>query len=387
MSRLRVSGLVRPQVDSVSVVARPRTQPHSRLSANPSVPARASNPGPTARSFVPFLTRQGRDSVHSLSEPRNGSRLSLAGPTQRPSFMRHSIVEERRAARQARDRPWAPQRSTSPTESRLSTRTSKPTIPDSKRPTARTGYVRAKPEAPAKGGRKAKSGKTVRFAEETSNVSFGCRRTVTPVTRWIEKAKHVHVPLRLRKRVQAPSTAQVDKKSQSLPARQPRSALRRKPVRNVHFGEDSVESVTRWIDPLVDVHPEPAGTRGRQLQGWSVTPLPKPDKHGLTEKYTSYWGSRPYVKLRTHSKTSCDHGLDCIIALLAYLQLCFYVWFWFRSGLVWFSLVWMGLWVDVLVDVILLLFVGVALDDFINDLLDAPLPSDAADFLREGDAG
>ncbi|KAL5341640.1 hypothetical protein BJX70DRAFT_395703 [Aspergillus crustosus] len=415
MSRLRTFGSVRTQVDPVSVsLARPRTQLHSRLHQS-RVPVRA-NPGPTARSFVPSLPRQTKDSVRSLPEPRQGSRPTAtrsyepslprqpkiivrsfneprqgsrltatvsyepslprqpkvivrslpefrpattrsASPTQRPSFLRHSIVEERRAAREARSRPWTTQRSSSSTQSSLSSRTTHTTIPDSKKPTARSGYVRAKPEASARGVRKTKPVKSVRFAEETTvvsvtrwitppktvtfgettvippapwehkssakTVSFGCRKAVVPVTRWIDRVKHVFTPLRRRKRsLQALSSAQVDETGMSSDVftPRPRRGLRGKPVRNVHFGEVTEISVDRWIVPCVDVHPEPTDIKGRRLQGWSVTPLSKPDKHGLMERYTTSWKSHSYVMLPKHSKTPCDHGNNCSYNLLAQIQ-------------------------------------------------------------------
>ncbi|KAL3476586.1 hypothetical protein BJX99DRAFT_258335 [Aspergillus californicus] len=356
MSRLRIPGLARPQVDLVSVAARPRTQLHSRLSFRPRVPA-CANPSPTARSFVPSLTSQVKDSVRSLPEPRQGSRLTSrsSSPTERPSFLRHSIVEERRAAREARPRPWDPKRSTSPTLSRLSrlpTRNPQPTIPEPKRSIARSRYVRAKPEASARGGRKTNPGKSVRFEEEVTvvpvtrwindpvkrvqfgdatvippapwvnntapkSVSFGCRKTVVPVTRWIDQEKHVSVPSPYRKRPsQAPTTAQVAKPvRRRITSREPT-----KPAKSVHFGEDSVASVSRWIIPRLDVHPEPAAIQGRRIQGWSVTPLSKPDKDGLEVRYTTSWKSSSYVMLPKHSSKPCDHGIDCSYNHLAQIQ-------------------------------------------------------------------
>ncbi|KAL4778906.1 hypothetical protein BJX76DRAFT_362274 [Aspergillus varians] len=343
MSRLRTSGSVR-QMDPHSVIARVKAQPVSRLSFQPRATTRA-NPGPTARSFVSSLP--GRDGVCSFDESRKGSRLPIRSlsPTQVPSFTfrRHSIVEERRAARQARPRPWISERSTLPSRLHLSSRNPmpapKPTIPSYSRLSTRAGNVQTKPETSVKGGRKSKPAKRVHFGETTvvsvtrwinspvKNVHFGSE-TVIPVTPWIVKEEHVYRPpsrrrLLSRRNIPTPhaqSTAQVDRVGnvRAKPAALAKGKAKTKPTKTVRFGESSVVSVTRWINRREHTHRPPITAMGH-LQGWSVTRLPKPNSDGEEEKYTTYWGSRPYAMFSTHASGPCDRQY-CAWNYLASLQ-------------------------------------------------------------------
>ncbi|KAL2825900.1 hypothetical protein BDW59DRAFT_161278 [Aspergillus cavernicola] len=259
-----------------------------------------------------------------------------------------------------------------------------PKVPSTKS-IARSGNVRAKLAASAKGGRKSKLVKSVSFGETTvvsvarwindpvkkvhfkpivdvfpvtrwintptkrvhfgsttvipatpwdnksaKSVSFGCRKAVIPVTRWIDQQKDVHVP-RTTKRsffqsnrstTPAPSTAQVNKigKVPTKPKASAKGGRHTKPVKHVHFGETTVVSVNRWIDRRKNTYPASIPAMGYQLQGWSVTPLSKPDKNGEEERYSTFWGSDSYVMLPKHASKPCDHGQDCSYNYLARIQ-------------------------------------------------------------------
>ncbi|KAI9368928.1 hypothetical protein BJX61DRAFT_536850 [Aspergillus egyptiacus] len=286
MSRLRLSGLVRPQMDPSPVVARIKTQPASRLTYRSRVSTPA-NPVPTARSFVPSLPR--RDSVRSFDESRHASRLPVRSPSptsipssSRPtpvrSFRRSAILEERQAARQARPRPWLTERSS------LSTR---------RQPSSRPSTTSASPD---------------------KKVQFGSRKTVIPVTRWIDQEKHVFKPLI---RYRCRDHRHVDAHHARSKARFDKAG---KPVKHVRFGETTEVSVTRWIDRLLHTHPEPIHAANQKLQGWRVIPLLKPRANGEEVRYKTYWGSDPYAMLTVHLDSPCDHGHDCSYWCLARIQ-------------------------------------------------------------------
>lgn len=338
MSRLRTGRL--PQLDPHPVVARLKTQPASRLTFQPRVSTRA-NPGPTARSFL--APRPTRDSIRSFESSRLGSRLpvrspsptqppSFERPTQLPSFRRHAIVEERRLTRQNRPRPWATERSTQPSRLHLSSRNPTPltipTIPTNKKLSARVGNVRAKPETSVNGGRKNKPAKRVHFGETT----------VIPVTRWIDQVLDVYLPPEIRrmkilqakedaltaqekylaaKRAAGRTTRQVDN-ARAKPSAPAKSERKSKPTKSVRFGETTVVSVPRWIDRRKHIYPGPIAAMGT-LQGWSVTPLTKPDEDGEEEKYTTYWGSDSYAGIFDHISQPCNRQ-DCAWKALARLQ-------------------------------------------------------------------
>ncbi|KAL3459566.1 hypothetical protein BJX64DRAFT_291070 [Aspergillus heterothallicus] len=230
----RFSG-VRKQQELQSLLARVRAKPVSRLSFQRRAPTPA-NPVLPARSFVPSLTR--RDSARSLPEPRLGSRLHTRftappppppAPTARPSFIRHNIARfasDKLTARSGPVRQDKPVKSVSFDESVTVhpvtrwinnpvkhvhffptvevfpvTRWIDPKKHITPRPVRRSrlaqstahvgtaGKASAKPEAPAKGGRKAKPTKHVHFGETTTHT----------VTRWIDPILHVsRLPSRAR---------------------------------------------------------------------------------------------------------------------------------------------------------------------------------------------
>ncbi|PWY77244.1 hypothetical protein BO94DRAFT_588579 [Aspergillus sclerotioniger CBS 115572] len=80
-----------------------------------------------------------------------------------------------------------------------------------------------------------------------------------------------------------------------------------KSLKSVRFGETTAVPVSRWIDRRENVFPAPLAAMG-YLQGWKVTPLSKPDEDGETEKYTTYWGSDSYIMLTSSHSASqpCD---------------------------------------------------------------------------------
>ncbi|GKZ33377.1 hypothetical protein AbraIFM66950_003231 [Aspergillus brasiliensis] len=73
-----------------------------------------------------------------------------------------------------------------------------------------------------------------------------------------------------------------------------------KSVKSVRFGEETVIPVSCWIVRREHVFPAPLAAMGH-LQGWKVTPRSEPDEEGELEKYTTYWGSDSYVMLDSHS--------------------------------------------------------------------------------------
>ncbi|KAL5336055.1 hypothetical protein BJX70DRAFT_400997 [Aspergillus crustosus] len=249
MARLCIPG-IRYQKNPQPNAARFKTYPAFRSIPN-RVTFRAVGSS-SDRSFLPSPPPR-RDSVRSFDESRIGSRLPIRSPspTPRPSFVVSPRLEERRTARQARSRPWAQSRSPSTSRVNLSSANLKPaktTIQATHtKSIARSGVVRAKPAASAKGGCKSK------------------------------------------------------------------------PAKNVRFGETSVVSVPRWIVRQEHVYPAPPMAMGH-FQGWSVTPLAKPDEDGEEEKYTTYWGSDSYVMLTSnHAQRPCDRE-GCAWNQLARIQ-------------------------------------------------------------------
>ncbi|KAL4874643.1 hypothetical protein BJY04DRAFT_10855 [Aspergillus karnatakaensis] len=184
MARLCIPG-IRSKKDPQPNTARFKSRPAFRSFPN-RVTYRAT--GSFDRSFLPSPPSR-RDSVRSFDESRLGSRLPIRSPTPtpRPSLSATSPrLEERRAARQARSRPWAQPRSPSTSSSNLSSanlRTSKTTThAPLKKSTAFSRPVQAKPATSVKGGRKDKPTKRVRFGETT----------VVSVTRWIVRSDDVY---------------------------------------------------------------------------------------------------------------------------------------------------------------------------------------------------
>ncbi|KAL4920353.1 hypothetical protein BDW62DRAFT_216189 [Aspergillus aurantiobrunneus] len=290
MSRLRTPGSF-PQYDPHPIIYRLKTQPASRLFAKSRVNSRAG-PGSTARSFLPSPPQ---DSVRPFNESRLGSRLPVRSPspTQQPhSFCLPSLIEERRAARQARPRPWVSERSTLPSWLHLSSRNPmavpKSTIPPS-----------YEPETSVNGGRKSKPVKRVHFGETTVISTTAA----APVTRWIDQQEHVHRPPCGRKRMflptkipaQAQSTAQVDQVGnfKAKPKTSVKGGRKSKPTKTVRFGETTVISVTRWIDRRKNTYPDPIPAGGRLL-GWTVTPLSEPNDQGeMEERLLSHHANGP----------------------------------------------------------------------------------------------
>lgn len=90
-----------------------------------------------------------------------------------------------------------------------------------------------------------------------------------------------------------------------------------KSVKRVRFGEMTVVTVPRWIERKDHVFPDPGRIAGR-LQGWKVTQLEEPDEDGEMCKYTTYWGhSQPSMLAFNHYRP-CGRG--CAWNRLAALQ-------------------------------------------------------------------
>ncbi|PWY69514.1 hypothetical protein BO70DRAFT_365775 [Aspergillus heteromorphus CBS 117.55] len=221
---------------------------------------------PSYRSFLPVSSQ--RAGVRSFEEMRKCSHLpvrcvrppaprSIVLPAPAPTGAVRSLkgslsrLEERRAARQARSRPWALPRSQSPNESLEGHRSKLAAIP-------------SKPSPPA--------------------------THMTRAQRAIKRIDEV-----LAKSALAPTSAGRKDKS----------------VKVVRFGENTVIPVSRWIVRQEHVYPAPIAAMGH-LQGWSVTPLTEPDEDGEMEKYATYWGSDSYVMLTfSHDASRPCNRQDC----------------------------------------------------------------------------
>ncbi|KAL2860666.1 uncharacterized protein BJX67DRAFT_392158 [Aspergillus lucknowensis] len=171
MARLCIPG-VRCQKGSHPETARLKTRPAVR--PVPRLVTNRANLGTPCRWMMPVSTP--RSSVRPFpTQPR---------PTSRPSFRVSSRLEERRAARQARPRPWARARPRSPVTSRSDLPSANLVKPPSKpKVQATRAKSRAKPAILIKGPRKDKS---VRKC-----VRFGATTTVS-VPRWIVRREHVY---------------------------------------------------------------------------------------------------------------------------------------------------------------------------------------------------
>ncbi|KAL2010005.1 hypothetical protein VTN00DRAFT_5812 [Thermoascus crustaceus] len=90
-----------------------------------------------------------------------------------------------------------------------------------------------------------------------------------------------------------------------------------KSVKRIRFGEATVVTVDRWIERKEHVFPAPGRILG-QLQGWKVTPLEEPDEDGEMSKYTTYWGSGSSMLSFSHHRP-CDRD-GCAWNELANIQ-------------------------------------------------------------------
>ncbi|RAK99661.1 uncharacterized protein BO80DRAFT_409916 [Aspergillus ibericus CBS 121593] len=229
-------------------------------------PSPVSIPRAGVRSFKPA------SGVRSFAQMRIGSRLPVpvrkstpstvppapaptgAGRSLNPSVSR---LEERRAARQARSRPWVSPKSQSQTESR-------------------EGHLSMSRPSPSNPPRR-----SLRPAlHRPVAVSSQAQRAIGLIDAVLAKP--------------APASAGV-------------GGRKAKSVKSVRFGETTVVTVSRWIDRRENVFPAPLAAMGH-LQGWKVTPLSKPDEDGETEKYTTYWGSDSYIMLTSSHSASESCG-------------------------------------------------------------------------------
>ncbi|BCR95153.1 uncharacterized protein AKAW2_20093A [Aspergillus luchuensis] len=240
---------------SFQTVSPPRTVVRSLLPVSTgvrSLPRKSASPD--VRSFAQL--RQGsqlpvsvRPSTPSPASPpvpaATGAGRSLTGS------VLSSRLEERRASRQARSRPWA-----------------------------------ATPKV--EGHKKSPEGH-----RSTTRPSPRVERASGPYTRAIRSP---HMAARTRRALR-----RIDEVL-AKPALVKAGAGERKAksVKSVRFGEDTIIPVSCWIVRREHVFPAPLAAMGH-LQGWKVTPRAEPDEEGEMEKYTTYWGSDSYVMLDIHS--------------------------------------------------------------------------------------
>ncbi|PYI10618.1 hypothetical protein BO78DRAFT_414696 [Aspergillus sclerotiicarbonarius CBS 121057] len=246
---------------------------------NYEVPSHSFSPVSIPRTGVRSFKPASGD--RSFAKMRIGSRLPVPVRTSTPSTVKPapaatgagrslkpslSRLEERRAARQARSRPWVSPKSQSQHESleghRSMPRPSPPIRPSHSLP----------PTHPS------------------PSLRPGSQRPIAPSS----KAQRA---IRLIDEVLAKSALA----SAGVGGR------KAKLLKSVRFGETTVVPVSRWIDRRENVFPAPLAALGH-LQGWKVTPLSKPDEDGETEKYTTYWGSDSYIMLTSSHSASESCG-------------------------------------------------------------------------------
>lgn len=262
----------------------PRRQAHTRwrtpafLSFPRTVHYRA-NPPVSPRSFLPVSSKPGVHSFstsstsstgnRSFSQMSQGSHLPVRSvrapstpsttapaPTGVVDALKAltSRLAERRAARQARHRPWAQPSSTSrkPSPGHPSTAHRKP---------APTKSAIRKPTKP-----------------------------VTPAPNMANRAQR--------------AIAQIDLALAKLAS----ASRKAKPVKRVRFGETTVIPVSRWINRSEHsfIFPSWFG----HLQGWRVVALSEPNDDGETEKYISTWGSDQFDMLQTHTHSRIPCGRE-----------------------------------------------------------------------------
>ncbi|KAI2829873.1 hypothetical protein CBS63078_1485 [Aspergillus niger] len=206
----------KPASPGVRSFAQMRQGSHLPVSVRPSTPSPVSPPAPAATGAGRSLTR---------------SALS-------------SRLEERRASRQARSRPWA---ATPKVEKPRSTTRPTPRVERASVPSDRAIY--------------------------SPHMAARARRAIRRIDEVLAKPALVKASAGGRKA---------------------------KSVKSVRFGEDTVIPVSCWIVRREHVFPAPLAAMGH-LQGWKVTPRSEPDEEGELEKYTTYWGSDSYVMLDCHS--------------------------------------------------------------------------------------
>ncbi|KAB8255748.1 hypothetical protein BDV32DRAFT_108754 [Aspergillus pseudonomiae] len=274
MARLCVPGFIfrrdRP-------TARYTTQPAFR--SFPRTVAYRANPPVSPRSFLPVSSKAGVHSFSAVSTSSTGDRSfsqmsqgshlpvrSVRAPatpsTTAPASTGvvdalkalSSRLAERRAARQARLRPWAQPSSTSRNSS-----SGHPSMPAHRKPAPTKSAIRqpTKPVNPA-GGMVTRAQRTIARIDDTL-------------------AKLVST-----------------------------SGRKDKPRKRVRFGETTVIPVERWI--VRSEHSFIFPSWFGNLQGWRVVALSEPNDDGETEKYVSMWGSDHYDMLYTHahSETPCS---------------------------------------------------------------------------------
>ncbi|KAE8353880.1 hypothetical protein BDV28DRAFT_132271 [Aspergillus coremiiformis] len=184
-------------------------------------------------SHLPIRSVRAPSPPSAAAPASSGAAASLNGSLSR--------LSERRAARQARPRPWAQPRSTSRNQS-LEGHLSTPA-----------------PRRPAPANRSIQDSLAIRI-----------QRTIARIDAVLAKP---------------------------VPGRKDAPVRKR-----VRFGETTVATVSRWIERPRHVFVGVPSSFGH-LQGWSVTPLPEPDKDGELEKYVSYWGSDSYIMLTSAHKS------------------------------------------------------------------------------------
>ncbi|PWY67771.1 hypothetical protein BO83DRAFT_439364 [Aspergillus eucalypticola CBS 122712] len=240
---------------SFQTVSPPRTVVRSLLPVSTgvrSLPRKSASPD--VRSFAQL--RQGsqlpvsvRPSTPSPASPpvpaATGAGRSLTGS------VLSSRLEERRASRQARSRPWA----------------ATPKVEGHKKsPEGHRSTTRPSPRVERASGPSDRAIRSPHMAART-------RRALRRIDEVLAKPALVKAGAGGRKA---------------------------KSVKSVRFGEDTIIPVSCWIVRREHVFPAPLAAMGH-LQGWKVTPRAEPDEEGEMEKYTTYWGSDSYVMLDIHS--------------------------------------------------------------------------------------
>ncbi|XRM40399.1 hypothetical protein ABZX51_003721 [Aspergillus tubingensis] len=236
----------------------------------------ASSPRTVVRSLLPVSTgvrslprKSASPDIRSFAQLRQGSQLPVSVRPSTPSpasppvpaatgagrsltgSVLSSRLEERRASRQARSRPWA----------------ATPKVEGHKKsPEGHRSTTRPSPRVERASGPSDRAIRSPHMAART-------RRALRRIDEVLAKPALVKAGAGGRKA---------------------------KSVKSVRFGEDTVIPVSCWIVRREHVFPAPLAAMGH-LQGWKVTPRAEPDEEGEMEKYTTYWGSDSYVMLDIHS--------------------------------------------------------------------------------------
>ncbi|KAL4893302.1 hypothetical protein BDV59DRAFT_29436 [Aspergillus ambiguus] len=253
-----------------------------------------------------YLARGTRPPLPTTVTPAAASSVSRSSrPSPAPTEASLLRLEERRAARQARPRPWAQPRTSVDNQSRKRHLRARPPCPPCPpphpTPISRSRSSRARPVArPPTPVSRSASSHARRVAGSSPHPQPTVTRSVSPAPKSTSGPTVKATGLRAQ-RVSAQATSSYAKE------------------RHVRFGATTVIPVSRWIVRQEHVHFGPPAAMGH-LQGWDVTALPEPDASGEDSKYIEYWGSDSFIMLLSnHAKGPCDR-YGCAWNTLARIQ-------------------------------------------------------------------